>query len=134
MMISNRLPVLALKLGAAATIIIGAAAAVAAFAPRSSSPCSTASSTWTSTSFRNNEQNQQQFGIANIHNNYDYNGRCIGHCGSSNRRSTELFSFMGSDGGILGIGTPELVRVSNVKKQLCDVHGRPLFAFVLGWV
>ena len=28
----------------------------------------------------------------------------------SQRRSTELYSFMGSDGGLLGIGTPELVR------------------------
>ena len=26
------------------------------------------------------------------------------------RQSTELYSFMGSDGGLLGIGTPELVR------------------------
>lgn len=29
------------------------------------------------------------------------------------RQSTELYSFMGSDGGLLGIGTPELVRYSN---------------------
>jgi len=112
-MISNRLPVLALQLGAAAAVIIGTAAAVAAFAPPSS-PCSTSTSTstWTSTSFRNNEQHQQQFGIINVNTNYGYNERCIGHGGGSSiRRSTELYSFMGSDGGILGIGTPELFTI-----------------------
>ena len=120
MMIPNRLPVLALQLGTAATIIIGTAAAVAAFASPSS-PCSTSTSTWTSTSFRNDEQHQRQFGITDRNTNYGSIERCIGYGGSSNRRSTELYSFMGSDGGILGIGTPELVRLYNFNRNTSRV-------------
>lgn len=41
------------------------------------------------------------------------------------RQSTELYSFMGSDGGLFGIGTPELV--SLLSESL-------IFSFVLSWV
>ena len=47
------------------------------------------------------------------------------YSGNRNKRqSTELFSFMGSDGGLFGIGTPELVSVKFNQSAR-------LFAFVL---
>lgn len=42
---------------------------------------------------------------------------------SSGRSTTELYSFMGSDGGILGIGTPELVSCLFRRTTVIKGHG-----------
>ena len=53
----------------------------------------------------------------------------------SRQQSTQLYSFMGSDGGILGIGTPELVRrfgsYSSIISECVSVHSKFLFCL---WV
>lgn len=43
---------------------------------------------------------------------------CRSNSQSRNNKSTELYSFMGSDGGLFGIGTPELVSQTSNKKSI----------------